>query len=167
MVFATPAAMVSVGLLLLGHGIYAKSDGLTFASRRSPPYTFSFQFPLTIPQIKKPLTTYTNPETGVPINFYQVEIKNSEHIFYPNLKNGSVWGYDGTFPGPTFQIQRGHESVVRVINKLTKAVNFHVHGSYSTLLLHGREQLIVTVSCFVRNSLTFSKRGLVSSKYYY
>ena len=128
-----------VVLLLHGRGIHAISDGLTFASRRSPPYTLTFQIPLTIPQIKQPLTTYTNPETGVPIDFYQVEIKNSEHAFYPNHKNASVWTYDGTFPGPTFKIQRGHESVVRVINKLTKAVNFHVHGSYSKSFLQGRE----------------------------
>jgi bilirubin oxidase len=132
--FVSLASTIVVGLLFLGRG--AASDGTTFAARRSPSYPASFQVPLTIPQIKQPQTIYTNPETGVPIDFYEVEIKSSEHNFYPNLKNGTILGYDGTFPGPTFRIKRGRESVVRVINKGPRVVNFHVHGSYSKLALH-------------------------------
>jgi hypothetical protein len=101
------------------------------STRRSPVYTSAFQISLTIPPVKTPLLSYINPETGVPIDFYQVEVKEGDHKFYPNLETGKILGYDGTFPGPTFRVERGRETVIRAINKSNKTVNFHVHGSYS------------------------------------
>jgi bilirubin oxidase len=103
------------------------------ATRRSPQYSSAFQVPLTIPPVKKPLVSYVNPETGVPIDFYQVEVKQNDHRFYPNLALGKILGYDGIFPGPTFRVERGRETVIRAVNQANKTLNFHVHGSYSKL----------------------------------
>jgi bilirubin oxidase len=100
-------------------------------NRISPAYQHKFQLPLTIPEVKKPLTTYKNPRTGVSIDFYEVEIKSATHSFYPNLGTANITAYDGSFPGPTFRVSKGRESVIRTINRSNNTVNFHVHGSYT------------------------------------
>jgi len=99
--------------------------------RISPAYHYSFQLPLVIPDVKTPLTTYTSPKTKVSIDYYEVEVKPVSHSFYPNLGNDTITTYEGTFPGPTFRMAKGRESVIRVINKSNKTLNFHVHGSYT------------------------------------
>jgi bilirubin oxidase len=99
--------------------------------RKSPQYQHSFQLPLVIPSIKEPLATFTNPESGTPIDFYTLEVSESKHSFYPNLENATVIGFDGTFMGPTFRVQKGHESVIRLINKSNKPTNLHLHGSFT------------------------------------
>jgi FtsP/CotA-like multicopper oxidase with cupredoxin domain len=51
-----------------------------------------------------------------------------------------IWGYNGTFPGPTFDVQQGREVVVRQANQLPNAhptlgytpfTSVHLHGSAS------------------------------------
>ena len=38
-------------------------------------------------------------------------------------------GYDGMFPGPTFKIQRGRESLVRFVNEYNRPSSVHLYGS--------------------------------------
>jgi FtsP/CotA-like multicopper oxidase with cupredoxin domain len=122
-------SILGIGLLLGSHGVGATSAGA--APRRSPPLENSFTEPLPIPQVKKPITSYTNPATGVPIDFYELRVRGFSRRFYPNLRNGTAIGYDGAFPGPTFRVERGRETVVRVVNDANRTVNLHLHGSYS------------------------------------
>lgn len=124
-------SMITIAFAVLVAKATAIDNSPSLAARRSPPFQHAFQLPLTIPEVKKPLLTYSNPETGVPIDFYQLEVQENEQSFYPNLNKGKVLTYDGTFPGPSFRAERGRELVVRVVNKANKAVNFHVHGSYT------------------------------------
>jgi bilirubin oxidase len=101
-------------------------------SRVSPIYRDAFRHPLPIPAVKQPLTSYTNSSNGVAIDFYEIEVKNVKHKFYPNLPGSAdLITYDGTYPGPTFRIEKGRQSVVRFINKGTQTMNVHLHGSYS------------------------------------
>ena len=37
----------------------------------------------------------------------------------------------GRAPGPTFEVQRGREAVVRFINHSDRETSVHLHGSYS------------------------------------
>lgn len=77
-------------------------------------------------------STYTNPSTGIPIDYYEVEIKNFTQQVYKGLKPARLVGYDGISPGPTFKIEKGRESVVRFINRAADRANsVHLHGSYS------------------------------------
>lgn len=46
-------------------------------------------------------------------------------------------GYDGMAPGPTFLVPRGTETIVRFINRATKANSVHLHGSYSRAAFDG------------------------------
>jgi bilirubin oxidase len=101
--------------------------------RQSPEYQHTFQLPLIIPPVKEPLSTYTNPQNGVPIDFYQLDISESKHTFYPDLENATVVGFDGTFMGPTFRVQKGRETVVRLVNRSNRKTNLHLHGSFSKL----------------------------------
>jgi bilirubin oxidase len=103
----------------------------TILNRISPAYQHKFQLPLTIPEVKRPLTTYTNPQTGVPTDFYEVEVKDAAHSFYPDLGTANITAFDGTFPGPTFRVAKGREALIRTVNKSNKTMNFHVHGSYA------------------------------------
>lgn len=116
---------VTITLLLTSQG-----DG-AILPRRSPPLPNKFDTPLRVPAIKKPLTTYTNPKNNVPIDFYQLDVRQGSQQFFPQLNAAKVFGYDGTFPGPTIRVAKGRETVVRVVNNATKQMNLHLHGSYT------------------------------------
>src|ERR1700712_4936063 len=87
----------------------------------SPEYKDIFKNPLPIPPVKKPITfvtetlsyiyttnqlcrSYTNATTGVPIDYYEIEIKPFTQSVYSGKKNASLIGYDGISPGPTFMM---------------------------------------------------------------
>jgi bilirubin oxidase len=116
--------------LFVGSWLFGEVVSVSLSVRRSPHYQHSFHFPLPIPPVKKSLAAYTNPKTGVPIDFYEIEAKEFSSIFYPNLEPAKLFGYDGIYPGPTFRIEKGRETVVRVVNKGQRKMNAHLHGSY-------------------------------------
>jgi bilirubin oxidase len=100
--------------------------------RLSPQYRFAFQNALPIPQVKKPSASYTDPKSQIPIDFYEIESKPFTHKYFPDLPGTSnLLGYDGTFPGPTIRVQKGRQTVIRMVNKGQDQMNLHVHGSYS------------------------------------
>ncbi|KAL7271847.1 hypothetical protein RUND412_005363 [Rhizina undulata] len=99
--------------------------------RRSPAYNHDFEFPLPIIPVKQPSATYTNPETGVPIDFYEVKIQSFTRNLFPDLGNASLIGYDGIVPGPTFKVERGRETLVRFVNEADRSMSVHLHGSYT------------------------------------
>ncbi|KAF2400857.1 Cupredoxin [Trichodelitschia bisporula] len=86
-------------------------------ARLSPAFNSAWKNPLPIPEIKKPLTSIKNPDTGAPIDFYEIEVKSFKHKFFPNLQEADLVGYDGAFPGPVFHVEKGRETVVRVVNR--------------------------------------------------
>ncbi|KAK8075060.1 multicopper oxidase [Apiospora hydei] len=97
----------------------------------SPEYKWLYQYPLPIPQTKALNRTIPHPVTGKDINYYEVEIKELKQQVYPDRGPATLVGYDGLAPGPTFQMQRGTEAVVRFINKSKNPNSVHLHGSYS------------------------------------
>ncbi|KAK0654786.1 Cupredoxin [Cercophora newfieldiana] len=97
----------------------------------SPAYTWLYQYPLTIPPVKTPVMSITNPVTGLPIDYYEVYISPYQQVVYPTKPPVNLVGYDGISPGPTFLIERGRETVVRFVNNATMANSVHLHGSYS------------------------------------
>lgn len=97
----------------------------------SPVYNYFFQFPLPIPPIKSPLFTATSRETGLPIDYYEVDIKPLFAQKYPNLGPARLVGYDGIAPGPQFRMTQNREAIVRFINHGDRANSVHLHGSFS------------------------------------
>lgn len=100
-------------------------------ARKSPQYPQPFSQELPIPSTKKPTASYTDPDSGVPIDFYEVEIKPFKKKLFPNLGDANFVGYDGMFPGPTIKVEKGRQSVVRFVNHGNRAANTHLHGSFS------------------------------------
>ena len=92
-------------------------------------YKYIFQYPLPIPPIAKPLSSYDGPNGA--IDYYEINILPFEKQTYPDLGTTSYVGYEGIAPGPTFHMTRGREAVVRFINKYDKPSSIHLHGSYS------------------------------------
>jgi bilirubin oxidase len=97
----------------------------------SPPYTDLYSEPLPIPPQAVPRFTLTNPVTGGPIQYYEIDIHPFQQQIYPNLGPADLVGYNGIAPGPTFIIPRGTESVVRFINNAELPNSVHLHGSPS------------------------------------
>lgn len=73
-------------------------------------------------------STYVNETTGIPIDFYEIKVKSFTKQLYPG-KNTNLVGYNGMFPGPTFKIQRGRETLVRFVNEYNRPSSVHLHGS--------------------------------------
>lgn len=69
-----------------------------WASPEYPAHLF-FNRPLPIPPVKTPLYTFTNNETGAPIDYYEVQITPFTKTQFPNLGPARFVGYDGMFPG--------------------------------------------------------------------
>lgn len=67
---------------------------------------------------------------GPPIDYYEVNIHPLDQQVYPNLGKTRLIGYDGVSPGPTFQMTKGREAVVRFINHADRANSVHLHGSF-------------------------------------
>ncbi len=103
----------------------------------SPVYNYIFTFPLPIPGRMTRQSTYTNSTTGQRIDFYNINIKKFQRQIYPNLGPANLVGYEGTYPGPSFRIQRGVETVVRFNNGNDRPSVIHLHGSPSRAVFDG------------------------------
>ena len=131
---------------ILGVSILSIFVQITFAqiSRISPSLARPFTVKLPIPAIKRPVTTYIDPQTNIQIDFYEVKITPFTKKFFPDIAGpgATLVGYDGTEPGPTFLIAKGIETLVRVVNDNSgsnggngRASALHLHGSYSEFQL--------------------------------
>jgi FtsP/CotA-like multicopper oxidase with cupredoxin domain len=76
--------------------------------------------------------------------FYEMRVKPALHTFHQELPPSTIWGYDGIFPGPTFDARYGEPLLVRVHNELptneelaanptfgTNEVITHLHNHHS------------------------------------
>ncbi|KAF2502383.1 Cupredoxin [Lophium mytilinum] len=126
--------VLSFGILTLGTFAAAlPTDSRRALTKRdwfSPEYTWIFEYPLPIPATANVKTTWTNAAAGATIDYYELTIKPFEQQIYPNLKATPLVGYDGMSPGPTFQMRKGREAVVRFNNNASVENSVHVHGQY-------------------------------------
>lgn len=100
-------------------------------------YKYIFQYPLPIPPVLDPVTSYTNETTGQSIDFYEITVQKFDKQTYPNLGTTSYTGYNGIAPGPTIKVKKGREAVVRFINNSDRPSSIHLHGSYSRTAFDG------------------------------
>ncbi|RDW73850.1 hypothetical protein BP5796_07292 [Coleophoma crateriformis] len=105
------------------------AEGAGGGNQLSPVYNHFYEFPLPVPPVKTPLTTYTRAD-GSKVDYYEVHIKPLTQQVYPGLQPTKLVGYDGISPGPTFHMTFGTEAVVRFINEGNdKPTVTHLHGS--------------------------------------
>ncbi|KAL7781815.1 Cupredoxin [Trichoderma afarasin] len=119
------------------HGSSSDDHGSSDKSSVSPPYNYVFQFPVPIPPVIKPLRSFNDTNANVTIDFYQLNITSFQAQIYPNLAKTSLVGYNGISPGPIFRVQRGVQSVVRVVNHNDQPSVLHLHGSNSRAVWDG------------------------------
>ncbi|WP_062431814.1 multicopper oxidase family protein [Herbidospora daliensis] len=101
--------------LLLAAGCGAEVSGERLAGTLPPPPKFTR--PLVLPRTARP----TGPGR------YVVTQRPARMEIIPGTTT-EIWGYDGTFPGPTFDLRRGEPAVVTIRNDLTVPTSTHLHG---------------------------------------
>ena len=94
--------------------ITTERSGALISSRLPLPRRFSV--PLPIPATVEPV--------GGAVELVQ-KVTSVEII--PGTRT-EIWGYDGTFPGPTLELRSGQPTVVRVTNELPVPTSTHLHG---------------------------------------
>jgi spore coat protein A, manganese oxidase len=80
-----------------------------------------FAQPLPIPRTIDPIRSEGNAD------FYELTQFAGEASILPGLKT-PIWGYNGTTPGPTFDMVKGRRSFVRITNHLGVPTSMHMHG---------------------------------------
>ncbi|WP_061290481.1 multicopper oxidase family protein [Herbidospora cretacea] len=100
-------------LLASGCGVEVSGERLTSGLPLPP----KFARPLTLPKTARP----TSPGR------YVVTQRPARMEIIPGTTT-EIWGYDGTFPGPTFDLRRGEQAVVTIRNDLTVPTSTHLHG---------------------------------------
>ncbi|MEU4568731.1 multicopper oxidase family protein [Micromonospora sp. NPDC023956] len=80
-----------------------------------------FQVPLPRPQVLKPSNSDGTTD------FYELTQRSAKVEIIPGHQT-EIWGYNGTFPGPTIESRAGRRTVVRHRNELAVPVVVHLHG---------------------------------------
>ena len=88
-------------------------------SRAALPKPFEAMLPI-IPALKPVRTDATT-------DYYEVTARASSAGILPGLSTG-IWGYNGSFPGPTIEARRGRRVSVRLRNELPLPIVTHLHG---------------------------------------
>ena len=83
----------------------------------------SYVTPLSIPPVIRP------KDGGAPI---QIHMRPFRHRVHRDLPATAMWGYNGMWPGPTFEVRKGHPISVKWTNQLpTKhflPLDYTIHG---------------------------------------
>jgi spore coat protein A, manganese oxidase len=116
------AAATVVGVPLLSGVRGSSSTGELLPSRRALPQPFTRA--LTIPPVLPPTRS---DATG---DYYDIVQKAAYAEILPGVRT-QIWGYNGTFPGPTI-ISRSHRrAVITHHNELPVPVVVHLHGGHT------------------------------------
>ena len=127
---------------------------------RTPFVTEPFIQALPSPLIKSPFSSGTGcvaalPTTGIkagpdkhqffdaegctPTLAYTIDVRPGMHQFHPHMPATKIFGYDGTFPGPTFIAHYGEPILVRFFNNLPAdhegfgipSITTHLHNGHT------------------------------------
>ncbi|SEF78584.1 Multicopper oxidase with three cupredoxin domains (includes cell division protein FtsP and spore coat protein CotA) [Nonomuraea solani] len=105
-------ALAGAGLAVAGCREVA---GQLLSSRLPLPRLFTV--PLPIPEVARPVRP----------GRYEVTQRVAKAEIVPGTRT-EVWGYGGTFPGPTFELRRGSAATIAVRNELPVPTSTHLHG---------------------------------------
>ncbi len=82
-----------------------------------------FTLPLTVPSVLAP------ERTDETTDYYRITQRPASATILPGYST-PIWGYNGTFPGPTLVSQRGRRTVVTHRNELPVPAVVHLHGGH-------------------------------------
>ncbi len=83
-----------------------------------------FTVPLPIPAVARPV------RTDATTDYYEILQRENQVEILPGLRT-PIFGYDGTFPGPTIETRSGRRIVVRHRNELPVPTVVHLHGGHT------------------------------------
>ncbi len=89
-------------------------------SSGSPPVTH-FDVPLPIPPVLQPTSSDATAD------YYTITMQQATQQILPGYTT-TIWGYNGSFPGPTIRATVGRKIVVKHINNLSEGMSVHFHG---------------------------------------
>lgn len=109
------AAAATAGLATGCAAMTGEQAGTTLRSDLTPPEPFRVRLPI--------------PATAEPVSPGRFEViqQVTDVEIIPGITT-RVWGYDGTFPGPTFDVRRGEPVTVTIHNELPAPTSTHLHG---------------------------------------
>ncbi|MBC7277530.1 multicopper oxidase family protein [Nocardioides sp.] len=81
------------------------------------PFTLPFRVPAVLKPVRQDDTT----------DYYEITQRVADAEIIPGATT-EIWGYNGTFPGPTIVSERGRQVVVRHRNELPVPTVVHLHG---------------------------------------
>lgn len=84
---------------------------------RVEPFTHGFRTPPVLSPVRSDSTT----------DYYQITLHRASVEILPG-RTTEIWGYNGTFPGPTIKQRQNRRSVVRFINNVGVPTSAHLHG---------------------------------------
>lgn len=80
-----------------------------------------FEVPLPIPRVLEPI------RTDATTDYYEI-VQREERVEILPGRHTVIWGYNGTFPGPTIKARRGRTVSIRHVNRLGTPTVVHLHG---------------------------------------
>jgi spore coat protein A len=118
--------------LVLANGVAAEADEAKNGHTTQPAYRTRASLeryidPLPLPKRLAPHGTHKN------IPQYRVRMLEVSHRMHSQLPPTKVWGYEGQYPGPTFEAERGKPIDVLWENQLPAqhifTIDPHIHGA--------------------------------------
>ncbi|HSY34670.1 MAG TPA: multicopper oxidase [Acidobacteriaceae bacterium] len=91
------------------------------------------------------LTRYVDPlpippvirATGTPGEIVEIEMRQFRQKLHRDLPPTAIWGYNGSWPGPTIEVQRGKPLQIHWVSKLPTThllpVDHSIHGAESSI----------------------------------
>jgi len=116
-----------------------------------------FAVPLPIPAVKRPV------RTDATTDYYEIVQRETSVEILPGLRT-KIFGYDGTFPGPTIESRSGRKLVVRHRNELPVPTAVHLHGGHTPAAHDGHAiDLVLPVGATDASEFTHGMVGEVTS----
>jgi spore coat protein A, manganese oxidase len=109
------------GLLLPAAVGTAVGARLAVETAHRSPSVPRFAVPLPIPAVLAPVSTAGGVDT------YEIRQTTGEAEILPGLRT-PIWGYNGSFPGPTIEARQGRPVAVKHRNELPVPTVVHLHG---------------------------------------
>jgi len=92
-------------------GVAGTVSRISGPARANPsPDLEKYAQPLPVPPVKRPDRRESEAD------YYEVTLEEFEHSFHPDLPATTLWGYDGSFPGPTIVGWQGRSVRVKFDN---------------------------------------------------
>ncbi len=108
------------------------------AAALDPSKLTPFVDPLPVPRVARAVGTRPNPEDpAVQVPYYRIAMRAMQQRIHRDLPATPMWGFDGSFPGPTLEIESGKGALVEWVNELPQRhflpIDHTLHGAEATV----------------------------------